>query len=94
MIPLLALSDTEATLWGALLVAGVVVLVVVTLLLHRLLIAVRKVDEAAAAVWNSATGVARNTATTWQLGQTAAALEEVKQEALRHDALLRGKGTS
>lgn len=94
MTALLALTDTEANLWAALLVAGVVVLVVVTLLLHRLLLAVRKVDEAAAAVWDSATGVARNTATTWQLGQTAAALEEVKQEALRHDALLRGEGTS
>ncbi len=94
MIVVLALSDAEATLWASLLVAGVVVLAVVTVLLHRLLIAVRKVDEAAAAVWHSATGVARNTATTWQLGQTAAALEEVKQEALRHDALLRGEGPS
>lgn len=94
MTPFLALSDAEATLWAALLGAGVVVLVVVTVLLHRLLIAVRKIDDAAAAVWDSATGVARNTATTWQLGQTAAALEEVKLEALRHDALLRGEGAS
>lgn len=94
MIALLALTDTEASLWAGLLVLGVVVLVVVTLLLHRLLIAVRKVDDAAAAVWRSATGVARNTATTWQLGQTAAALEAVKVEALRHDALLRQEVTS
>lgn len=91
MIPLLALTDTEATVWAVLLAAGVVVLLVVTLLLHRLLIAVRKVDDAAAAVWTSATGVARNTATTWQLGQTAGALDRIEQEARRHHALLRGE---
>lgn len=87
MVPL-ALSDAEATLWAILLVVGVVVLAVVVTLLHLLLREVRRIDEGAAAVWASATRVARNTATTWQLGQTAAALEAIKEEALKHDALL------
>lgn len=88
----LALTAAETTMWTSLLGVGAVVLVVVLLLLHRLLIAVRQLDHDAAAVWDAATGLARNTATTWQLGQTAVALDEIKQEALRHDALLRGEG--
>lgn len=84
----LALTDSERTLWIALLVVGVVVLGVVVALLQVLLREVQRVDEGAAGVWAAATRLARNTATTWQLGQTAAALEAVKAEALRHDALL------
>lgn len=88
MTIVLALTDAEVTLWSVLLVVGVVVLGVVVVLLQRLLQEVTRVDEAAAGVWASATGLARNTATTWQLGQTAAALQAVREEALRHDALL------
>lgn len=87
-LPVLALTSAETTLWSVLLVTGVIVLGVVTLLLHRLLQEVTRVDEAAAGVWHSATGLARNTATSWQLGQTAEALRAVREEALRHDALL------
>ena len=32
-------------------------------------------------------------ATTWLLGETAAALDQLKAEALRHDALLAAKAT-
>ena len=85
----LALTDAQASMWGWLLVVGAVVLVVVVVLLHTLLRAVREVDEGAAAVWHAATNVARNTATTWQLGQTAAALDAVRDEAVAHDELLR-----
>jgi hypothetical protein len=92
MRPLLALTDAEATLWSILLVVGLVVLVVVALLLHLLLRKVRRVDAAVAEVWDTATGLARNTATTWQLGQTAAALEAIREEARRHDALLEEVG--
>lgn len=89
---LLALTAGERTLWGVLLVVGVVVLLVVVALLHTLLREVRRVDEGAAAVWHAATNVARNTATTWQLGQTAAALGAVRVEALRHARLLEDAG--
>lgn len=84
----LALTSSEQTLWIVLLVVGVVVLGVVVTLLQVLLRQVAMVDEGAAGVWSSATRLARNTATTWQLGQTAAALQAVKAEALRHDELL------
>lgn len=84
----LALTSTERTLWAVLLLVGVVVLGVVVALLQRLLQVVGRIDEGVADVWSSATRVAANTATTWQLGETADALEAVRAEALRHDALL------
>lgn len=84
----LALTSTERTLWTVLLVVGIVVLGVVVALLQRLLQVVVRIDDGVADVWASATRVAANTATTWQLGETADALEAVRAEALRHDALL------
>jgi hypothetical protein len=88
----LALTSGERTLWTVLLVVGVVVLAVVVVLLQALYRAVVDVDEGAQGVWSSATRLARNTATTWQLGRTAGALEAVEEEARRHDALLEGLG--
>jgi hypothetical protein len=87
----LALTAGQRDLWTVLLVVGLVVLAVVVALLHRLYTEVVRVDEGAKGVWSSATRLARNTATTWQLGATAAALEAVREEARRHDALLEGR---
>ncbi len=74
--------------WLSLGIALFVVVPVVVLLLHRLLLAVDRTEHAVAELWRTATLVARNTATTWQLGGTGDALEALKAEALRHDALL------
>jgi hypothetical protein len=87
----LALTSGERTLWTVLLVVGLVILGVVVALLQRLFVEVVRVDEAAQGVWASATRLARNTATTWQLGRTAQALDAVQQEARRHQALLEGR---
>lgn len=84
----LALTSGERTMWTILLVVGVVILAVVVLLLQRLYTEVVRVDEGAKGVWASATRLARNTATTWQLGRTAEALEAVSEEARRHAELL------
>lgn len=84
----LALTAEEADLWAILLVVGVVVLLAVAVLLHVLLRLVVKIDEGVAEVWQAATRVAGNTATTWQLGVTGDALEAIRDEAVRHDALL------
>lgn len=78
--------------WVAALVVGLVVAVVVTLLLHWLLTRVRQIEEGAEVVWKVGKDVARNTATTWMLGQTAGIVEDIRDEAMRHDALLRSKG--
>lgn len=87
---LLALTSSQQTMWSWLLVAGAVVLLVVVALLQVLLREVAKLDHGVARVWQAATHVARNTATTWQLGQTGEALHAVRLEAMRHDKLLGG----
>ncbi|MFP5299001.1 MAG: hypothetical protein ACLGHL_08450 [Actinomycetota bacterium] len=85
---LAALSSDVERIWWITLGVGLVVALVVTFLLHTLLRAVRRIDTNVKDLWQTATTVARNTATTWQLGQTANALEEIKSEALEHDKFL------
>ncbi|MPY79283.1 MAG: hypothetical protein GEV04_12490 [Actinophytocola sp.] len=88
-----ALSDDTQMLWWVTLGIGVVVAVVVVLLLQLLLNAVGAVERNVITLWDTATTVARNTATSWQLASTGDQLDYVKAEALRHDALLGGDGT-
>ncbi len=83
---------STTTLWWITLAIGLVVAVVVWLLLHLLYRQVARIDEGLAAVWQAGKEVAANTATTWMLGQTARLVADLKEEALRHDALLRGAG--
>lgn len=80
-------SDVE-TMWWITLALGLVVALVVVFLLHTLLREVRRIDSNVKTLWNTATMVARNTATTWLLNDTAEGLEAIKEEALRHDELL------
>lgn len=83
------MSDDALLLWWlALGLALFVVVPVVVFLLHRLLRTVDRVQRSVTDLWNTATTVARNTATTWQLAGTGDALDALKAEALRHDALL------
>lgn len=84
----LAVTSDEQTIWLVALGIGLVVVFVVIALLTLLLRIVIDIDEGVKQVWRSATRVAANTATTWQLRETGAALEAVREEALRHDALL------
>lgn len=85
---ILALASEEITLWWVTLGIGVVVLAVVVALLQLLLNIVRRIDAGVAEVWATATRVAANTATAWQLGQTARHLERIAEEAGRHRELL------
>lgn len=87
------LTATQTLSWAAI-GSGFVVLVVVAVLLQLLLRAVDRIDVNVARLWQTATTVARNTATTWMLGETGNALDELKNEALRHDALLSGDGAA
>ena len=87
----LALVAEYQTFWWIALGTGAVVLVVVIALLTMLLRTVQRIDDGVREVWETATRLASNTATTWQLRVTAGALEEIKAEALRHDELLQSK---
>jgi hypothetical protein len=49
---------------------------------------VRYIDEGVAEVWATATRLAANTATTWQLHNTLHASRQLKDELRRHDQLL------
>ena len=92
-VTLAALESDVQTIWWITLAVGLVVAAVVVLLLHTLLKAVKDVERNVMELWETATTVARNTATTWLLGNTAEALESIKAEALKHDELL-SKGES
>ncbi len=78
------------TLWWITLAVGLGVALVVWALLHMLYRNVVAIDEGLLVVWESGKRVARNTATSWMLGQTARVATEIKKEALKHDALLGG----
>ncbi len=74
--------------WWITLAVGLVVALVAVALLQIFLNKVRRVERGALAIWNSATPVARNTATTWMLTQTTVRLDKLTEEALKHDQLL------
>jgi len=76
--------------WAVSLGLGLVVAVVAVVLLQLFLNQVRRIERGAGAVWDAAQLVARNTATTWMLDVTSDRLDLLTEEALRHDALLRG----
>ncbi len=82
------LATEVQTIWWVTLAIGAVVALAVLALLHILLLSVSRVERNLGVLWQTATTVAQNTATTWLIGQTAETVEEIKHEALRHDALL------
>ena len=91
---LAALPADVQTIWWVTLGVGLVVAIVVVVLLQILLNTVKLIDRNVKTLWETATTVARNTATTWLLGETGDTLDEIKVEALRHDELLSKRGGS
>jgi hypothetical protein len=87
-VTLAALPSDVQTIWWVTLALGAVVALVVLALLHLLRSAVLRIERNAEVLWQTATTVARNTATTWLIAETAETVEEIKKEALRHDAFL------
>lgn len=79
---------TNNAAWWITLGVGLVVALVAVALLQTFLNKARRVERGALAIWNSATPVARNTATSWMLTQTTVRLDRLTEEALKHDALL------
>lgn len=87
-----ALPTDVQLLWWITLAVGLVVTVVVVVLLQVLLNAVARIERNVKELWQAATTVARNTSTSWLLNDTGDTLDRVKEEALRHDALLSPHG--
>jgi len=80
-------SDTVA-IWWITLAVGAVVAVVVVLLLQALLREVESLTESVDQVLQTAGTVARNTGQSWVIGAAADSVEDLRDEALKHDALL------
>ena len=89
---LLALQSEHVTFWWITLGMGAVVVVAVIVLLSLLVSFVDDIDRNLKDVWDTATRLAANTATTWMLQQTAARTEELGNEVRRHSDLLAAKG--
>lgn len=74
--------------WAITLGLGLVVAVVVVVLLQAFLNQLRRIERGADQIWHTGKAVARNTATSWQLGTTSARLDALAAEAERHASLL------
>ena len=83
------MSDDTVMMWSVTLIVGLVVAVVAVILLQLLLVQVHRIERDALAIWETGKQVAANTATTWQLTETAERLDRLTEEAQRHDQLLR-----
>ena len=74
--------------WAITLGLGLVVAIVAVTLLQLFLNQVHRIERGADAIWESGKLVARNTATTWLLGETSQRLGLLTAEAGRHVELL------
>jgi len=74
--------------WALALVLGLVVAAVAVVLLEVFLREVHRIERGAGLVWTAGKQVARNTATTWLLGETSQRLTLLTDEAGRHADLL------
>lgn len=88
METVLALQSEHETFWVITLGMGLVVAIAVVVLLSLLVAFVKDIDRNVAEAWETATRVARNTATTWLLQQTSVLAGSLREEVQRHDELL------
>ena len=89
---MLGLQEEHVTVWWTTLGLGVVVIIAVIVLLSLLVSLVKDIDVNVREVWDTATRLAANTATTWMLQQTAARTEDLSNEVDRHLELLEATG--
>lgn len=89
---ILALQREHVTFWWITLGMGAVVAAVVVVLLSLLVSLVKTIDANVKETWDTATRVARNTATTWMLKNTAGLGEDLRDETRRHAELLGANG--
>ncbi len=91
LLNLLALATGERTMWWIAIGIAAVVLIVVIALLQLLLRFVEDINTNVSDLWETAERVAANTATTWMLGATAQALEQLRNEAAEHERVLEAR---
>ena len=84
-------TDGQMTFWTIALGMAIVVEAAVIVLLSMLVSLVGDIERNVDDVWSTAILVARNTATTWMLGQTAVATADLGNEVGLHAQLLESK---
>lgn len=77
----------HVTFWWVTLGLGAVVISAVILLLALLITFVDDIDKNVREVWDTATRVAQNTATTWMLNQTGSLTADLRTEVRKHAEL-------
>lgn len=88
---ILGYTSQQLSFWTIALGMGVVVEAAVIVLLSMLVSLVKDIERNVDDVWATAILVARNTATTWMLGQTAVATADLGTEVGLHAQLLESK---
>lgn len=91
-VMLLAQTNYDHEFWWITLGLGLAVTLVVIVLLSLLVSFVKDIDRNVLDVWETATRVAANTATTWMLTQGTIVTGELRDEVKRHDRLLAEMG--
>jgi hypothetical protein len=84
----MTLTSTEEALWWGAIIAGFVVVLAVAGLLTILVVLVRTIDQRVVAIRETLAEAAKNTANTELIGQTAAAVDAVLEEGLKHHLFL------
>ena len=82
------MSPEEVTLWRAVLVAGVILVVAVIGLLSLLVVVVRTIDRNVVQLWTDTKLLATNTTGLYQLAGTGSIIRALREELLRHEKLL------
>jgi len=85
---MLALTDTQETLWWIAIVAGFVVVLAVAALLTILVLLVRTIDSRVATIKETLDAAKANTEDTVLIEQTAARVDAVLAEGLEHHLFL------
>jgi hypothetical protein len=84
------MTPDEATLWKAVLITGVIIVVAVIGLLTLLLGVVRRIDRNVVQLWTDIKLLATNTTGLYQIAGTGSIVRALRAELLRIEKLLKG----
>jgi hypothetical protein len=84
------MTPDEATIWKAVLITGVIIVVAVIGLLTLLLGVVRRIDRNVVQLWTDTKLLATNTTGLYQIAGTGSIVRALRAELLRIEKLLRG----
>lgn len=85
---MLALTDTQRSLWWGAIIIGLVVVVAVAALLTILVVLVARIDKRVLGIKSTLQAASANTANTVLIGETARSVEAVLSEGLKHHLFL------